>query len=264
MGNEYPIRGELVLVNVERLTDHGAFVRLEEYGNKQGIVSLREFSPKWVKNPRDYLREGQKAVLKVLRVNTERGHIDLSLKEVNDNERRNKLKDFKLEVRVQKLMEHMSKAIGKTPDELDKLFAAKLVADYGTLYDAFSRVSNSTEDLKSYIPDAKLRESIIRFIRDNIKPTLVSVRGFIELYSEDSDGISVVKSALVAGGKVFPKGVEGTITYVSTPYYRIDVTTEDYKTAEKAMRDCYDAVEKDATSKGAFVAFSRELKRQAS
>jgi translation initiation factor 2 subunit 1 len=264
MAKEYPERGELVLADVERVTDHGAFVRLGEYGSKQGIVSLREFSPKWVKNPRDYLREGQKAVLKVLRVNMERGHIDLSLKEVNDNERRNKLKDFKLEVRVSKLMEHMATALGRKQDELNRLFADKLAADYGSLYEAFSHVSNGGDDLKSYIPDAKLREAVIKFIRENIKPTLVSVRGFIELYSEAPDGIDIVKGSLAAGEKAFPKGLKGSITYVSTPNYRIDVIAEDYKVAEKAMRDCYDAVEAHARPKGAFVQFARELKKQAS
>lgn len=261
MAGEYPIKGELVLTNVERVTDHGAFVRLEEYGNKQGIVSLREFSPKWVKNPRSYLKEGQKAVLKVLRINTERGHIDLSLKEVNDNERRNKLKDFKLNIRVTKLMEHIAKEMGRKPEDLYKLFGDRLAAEYGSLYDAFAHVSNGGEDLKSYIPDAKLRESMIKAIRENIKPTLVSVRGFITLYSEASDGIDIIKSSLIAGENAFPKAIKGTITYVSTPLYRIDVTAEDYKTAEKAMKECYDAVEKHGRSKGAIVEFARELKK---
>jgi len=263
MGKDYPERGELVLADIERVTDHGAFVRLGEYGNKQGIVSLREFSPKWVKNPRDYLREGQKAVLKVLRINTERGHIDLSLKEVNDNERRNKLKDFKLDLRVQKLVEHIGKNLGRKPEELQMLFGSRLVADYGSLYLAFSNVSNGVEDLKSYIPDAKLREQVIAAIRENIKPTLVSVRGFINLYSEASDGISVVKDSLAEGEKTFLQGTSGMISYVSTPYYRIDVTAGDYKSAEKALKDCYDAVEKYAKAKGAFVAFERELKKAA-
>ncbi len=259
----YPEKGELVLTTVERVTDHGAFVKLDEYGGKQGIVSLREFSPKWVKNPRSFLKEGQKAVLKVLRINTERGHIDLSLKEVNDNERRNKLKDFKLEIRVVKLMEHMAAGVGKTKEELNKLFGERLATDYGTLYDGFAQVSNGKEDLSAYVPDAKLREELIKRIQETIKPTLVSVRGIITMFSEDSDGVDVIKGVLAAGKSALTKGMEGEISYVSPPNYRIDITAGDYKTAEKALKDCYDAMEKYAASKGVKAQFARELKARA-
>ena len=126
MAEGYPVRGELVIVSVDRVTDHGGFVTLDEYGNKQGIVSLREFSQKWVKNPRDYMKEGSKSVLKVLRINVERGHIDLSLKEVNENEKRNKIKEYQLGIRVKRLMDHFAKNLGKKPEELYSLFGNKL------------------------------------------------------------------------------------------------------------------------------------------
>ncbi len=256
----YPERRELVLATVERVTDHGAFVKLDEYGDKQGIVSLREFSAKWVKNPRDYLKEGQKSVLRVIRVNTERGHIDLSLKEVSENEKRNKLKDFKLEIRVGKLMEHMAAKMGKKPGELHKMFGDKLVEDYGSLYEAFAAVANGRDDLKGYIKDEKLRLAVIQAISETIKPTLVSIRGFVTLHSEAGDGIEAIKSALTAGQKTFPEGIKGEITYVKAPNYRIDVTADDYKKAEKALKDCYETVEKQLGSKASFE-FSRELKK---
>lgn len=260
MMEKYPVRGELVIVTVESVSAQGAFVRLDEYGNKQGIVSIREFSPKWVKNPRDYLREGQKSVLKVLRVNTERGHIDLTLKEVNENERRNKLKEFKLEIRVQKLMAHLAEALKKKESELYSLFGNRLVEDYGSLYDGFSQVSNGREDLK-YIKDEKLRQDIVRLIRDSIKPTFVSIKGFVSISSQDGDGIEKVKEALLAGEKSL--GEKCSISYVSPPNYRIDVTADDYKNAEKTMRDCYEVIAKQASSNGIKTEFVKELKKAA-
>lgn len=255
---EYPEKRELVIATVERVTGHGAFVRLDEYGSKQGIVSIREFSAKWVKNPRNYLREGQKAVLKVLRVNRDRGHIDLSLKQVNDNERRNKLKEYKLEIRVVKLMEHLAEQFGKKPADLYKMFGDRLIADYGSLYEAFAAVVNGKEDLKAYVKDDRLRENMLKIVSESIKPTLVSIRGFVTLSSEAGDGVGVLKDALAAGEAAFPEDVEGSITYVAAPDYRIDVTADDYKTAEKAMKSCAEAIERRAGSKGAEFSFSRE------
>jgi translation initiation factor 2 subunit 1 len=257
--DDYPNNGELVIATVERVQDHGAFVHLDEYGNKQGMVSIREFSQKWVKNPRDYLKEGQKAVLKVQRVNPEREHIDLSLKAVNDNERRNKLKEFKLNIRIEKLMEYLAKEYKKKPEELYKLFGDKLIEDYGGLYDAFAEVANDKEDLKSYIADDKFRAEVIKNIQENIKPTFVSIKGYISLFSEAGDGLDIVKVALQEGEKALPKELECKITYVAPPNYRIDIISEDYKSAEKAMKTCYDAIEKYASSKGAQIEFSKKL-----
>jgi len=257
---EFPERGELVIVTVESVSSQGAFVRVDEYGGKQGIVSIREFSPKWVKNPRDYLKEGQKSVLKVLRVNSERGHIDLSLKDVNESEKRNKLKDFKLEIRVQKLMSHLAIALKKKEDDLYPLFADKLFEKYGSLYDGFSQVSNDKEDLK-YVKDEKLRQEIIRLIRDSIKPTFVSIKGFVSISSQDGEGIKKIKDALTVGEKTL--GEKGTISYVSSPNYRIDITADDYKNAEKIMKECYDSIEKAALSSGIKTEFAKELKKAA-
>lgn len=258
--DEYPEKGELVIANVERVAGHGAFVNLEEYENKQGIVSIREFSQKWVKNPRDYLKEGQKAVLKVLRVNPERGHIDLSLKAVNDNERRIKLKEYKLNIRVNKLMEYFADQLGKKTDDLYKLFGDRLIDDFGTLYDAFISVANSKEDLSSYIPDDKIREDLIKAIHENIKPTLVTIKGYVTLSSSDPRGVTKVKEALILGKGAIPEDVEGKISYVSSPKYRIDIIADDYKTAERAMKECYESIEQYAEKNDMEFSFDRKLK----
>jgi translation initiation factor 2 subunit 1 len=260
--DRYPEKGELVVVKVESVVGYGAFVRLEEYDNKQGMVSLKEFSRKWVKNPRDYLKEGQKAVLKVLGVNPARQHIDLSLKMVNDNERRNKLKEFKLDIRVDKLMDYISEQTKKKKEDLYKDFGDQLVEDYGSIYEAFAAVANEQEDLKSYITDAKLLNEVMKTIKENIKPTFVSITGFVEISSVGGNGLEILKKSLFEGEKTFSE-VEGKITYVAPPNYRIDITADDYKTAEKAMKECYDAIAKTASKSNIETQFNKVIKKAA-
>lgn len=261
MENRYPERGELVICTVERVVGYGAFARLDEYDNKQGMVSIKEFSRKWVKNPRDYLKEGQKAVLKVLRVKPDRGHIDLSLKAVNDNERRNRLKEYKLNIRINKLMEHFAKQFGKKVDDLYALFGDRLVEDYGSIYDAFTAVANGEDGLEEYIPDEKLRENVVQGIRDSIKPTLVSIRGFVSIHSDSGDGLALLKEALSKGKENFPEDVKGSISYIAPPNYQIEIIANDYKLAEKAMKDSYDAIEAFARANDMESEFHRELKK---
>jgi translation initiation factor 2 subunit 1 len=252
----YPERGELVVASVDRVVGHGAYVRLDEYADKPGIVSIREFSLKWVKNPRDYFKEGQKTVLKVVGVNRARGHIDLSLKSVNENERRNKLKEFKLDRRMRKLMDHFAERLKMPAEGLYTSFGDRLFADYGSLYEAFREVSNGREDLKEYIKDGKLRAAVLDLIKENIKPTRVSISGLLSIRSDDGMGVDIIRKAMSAGEGIFGESVMGGITYVSAPNYRIEVTAEDYKTAERYLKDCYELITKE--SHGAECEFKRE------
>ena len=93
MRKGYPEVGEFVIVTVKTVKPYGAFVTLDEYDNKEGFIHIGEIAAGWIKYIRDYVREGQKLVCKVLRVDPGRGHIDLSLKRVNEHQRREKIQE---------------------------------------------------------------------------------------------------------------------------------------------------------------------------
>jgi translation initiation factor 2 subunit 1 len=67
---EWPEAGDLVIATIETVTDYGAYAKLDEY-DKKGLLHVSEIASSWIRNIRDYVREGQKLVLKVLRVDTE-------------------------------------------------------------------------------------------------------------------------------------------------------------------------------------------------
>lgn len=88
---DFPENGELVVCTVTRVKNFGAFVTLDEYDQKEGFIHVRDVTTGWVKYIRDYVREGQKVVCKVLGVDSQKGHIDLSLKSVNDHQKRERI-----------------------------------------------------------------------------------------------------------------------------------------------------------------------------
>ena len=73
----YPDEGELVVCTVKDVKGFGAFVTLSEYQNREGFIHVAEVATGWVKYIRDHVREGQKIVCKVLRVDPVKEHIDL-------------------------------------------------------------------------------------------------------------------------------------------------------------------------------------------
>ena len=85
-----PEDDELVLCTVTKIHFHSVFVNLDEY-NMSAMIHISEIAPGRIRNIRDFVVEGKVIVCKVLRVDRERGHVDLSLRRVNDSQKRLKL-----------------------------------------------------------------------------------------------------------------------------------------------------------------------------
>src|SRR5512136_2562259 len=98
----WPEPGSLVVCTVTQVVDFGAFVSTVEYSGQQGLIHISEVASGWIKYIRDHVREGQKIVCKVLHVDTSRHHIDLSLKDVNEHQRREKIQEWKNEQKAYK------------------------------------------------------------------------------------------------------------------------------------------------------------------
>lgn len=70
--------GAVVTGTVEKVTDYGAFVKLE--GGESGMVHISQVDVNYVKNIRDFIKEGDSIQVKVVG-QKEDGKIDLSIKQ---------------------------------------------------------------------------------------------------------------------------------------------------------------------------------------
>src|SRR6266542_736863 len=132
-GYDWPDEGELVVCTVSNVKNFGAFVTLDEYESKEGIIHIAEVSAGWIK----YVRDSARVVCKVLKVDQDKGHIDLSLKAVNEHQRREKIQEWKNEQKAENLLGIVATRLGKTPAECWEEFGYDLLPSFGTLYRAF-------------------------------------------------------------------------------------------------------------------------------
>jgi len=88
---EMPEQGEIVLATVTKVMDHGAYVTLDEYDNIQGFLHISEIAPGWIRSINRFVKDGEKKVLLVKKVNLKRGDIDLSLKQISKDQKKQKL-----------------------------------------------------------------------------------------------------------------------------------------------------------------------------
>jgi len=255
---DWPESGDLVLASVLRITDYGAYVSLDEYG-KEGLLHVSEVSSGWVRNIRDFVREGQKVVLKVLRVNAEKGHIDLSLRRVSRRERREKVLSWKRERKAESLLRSVSEKLKIPPEEVYAKTATLIEEKFGGIYEGLEKAAREGPKplIEAGLPQ-DLATTITEVAKEKIRLPLVKVKGTIELQCTKPKGAIHIRDALMSAQQIEkPKEVKIQIYVVATPKYAIEVLAEDYKEAERIIQQAAETAIKTITKTGGKGAFQR-------
>merc|ERR1712098_1025200 len=85
---KYPEIDDVVMVNVRSIADMGAYVHLLEYNNIEGMILLSELSRRRIRSINKLVRVGRDEVVTVLRVDKDKGYIDLSKRRVSDEDKK--------------------------------------------------------------------------------------------------------------------------------------------------------------------------------
>jgi len=255
---EWPEAGDLVIASVQRITDYGAYVTLDEYG-KEGLLHVSEVSSGWVRNIRDFVREGQKTVLKVLRVNPEKGHVDLSLRRVSRFERREKILASKREKRGESLLRNVSEKLKMTLEELRTQVGA-IEEKFGGTYETLEKAALEGPDTLTEAGLSKdIAVALAEVAKDKIRPPMVKIKGSLNLQCMKPNGIIYIKDALLKAQKIEkPKDTRVRVYAVAAPKYAVEVMAEDYKEAEKVLQRAAETAIKTITNAGGTGAFQRE------
>lgn len=234
--NNWPEIGDFVVCTVKDVTDFGAYVMLEEFGGKEGFIHISEIKAGWVKYVRDHVREGQKIVCKVLTVDTSRRHIDLSLKDVNDHQKRAKIQDWKNEQKATKWLQFVAEETNTDEKTMEQI-RHKLLDQFGSAFLAFEEAVIS--DMKTFTEigiNKNVVDSISKIAKENIKLPFVDIAGYVDLTCYLPNGIEIIKKSLNEANKVKEDEVDVEVSYIGAPRYRIKVIAPDYKIAETILK----------------------------
>ena len=239
---ELPAADELVMCTVKKVFPQGAFVALDEYGEKEGMVHISEVASGWIKNIRDFVREGQKTVCKVLAVDPQKGHVDLSMRRVKDSKRRWKALQFKKEQRAEKLLELAAKKLRKSLDKAYDEVGFALQDKFGDLYSALEAIAIKGKEILAGVDiDKKWVDALSEMASSTVEAPEVEVVKYIELSCPTSNGVEVIKSTLInARDSVKTSDVDVEAYYVGSPRYRVRITAPSYKIAEGALQKFVD------------------------
>ncbi|MFX0151140.1 MAG: S1 RNA-binding domain-containing protein [Candidatus Hodarchaeota archaeon] len=245
MENNFPAVDELVIGTCTKLTPHGAYFEIFDYeklGPEAGFVHISELSRTWVRNIRSHIREGQRAVVKILRIDTGRGEIDMSIRRVSEPQRRQKLNEFKQENRARGIIAVACEKVGESVEAIEKILLGK----FGSIYDGLIRAREEKVDMltKLGIPKAAAQE-IHQLAVKELEPPMVQLSGLMSITCYESNGSDIIAKFFQGYNKGFEKKHKGSkinIQVISPPDYRCVIEGVDWRTAEGIWKDVQDEV----------------------
>jgi translation initiation factor 2 subunit 1 len=255
---EWPEVGDLVIATIETVTDYGAYAKLDEY-NKRGLLHVSEISSSWIRNIRDFVREGQKMVLKVLRVDTEKGHIDLSLRRVTKREKIEKILSWKKDRKAEALLREVAEKVGLSDEEVYEKAGVLVEEKYG-LYEGFEKVvKEGTEVLTKIGVPESLAKAFAEVAEERIHVKMVKVKGTLEIRCMKPNGVKIIKDSFLDAKKAEKtKDADVRFYVVAAPKYSVEVLAENYKRAEEVLQKVAQSVVSNVVKAGGQGTFRRE------
>lgn len=254
--NKYPEIDQTVMVQVMSIEDMGAYVKLLEYDNIEGMILLSELSRRRIRSVQKLIRVGRNEVVVVMRVDPDKGYIDLSKRRVSAEEVVACEEKYEKGKTVDSILTQVArKHEGTSAEELYEKIGFPLAKEYGHAYDAF-KLSISEPD--HVFAPLNLEESLLGDLRATIArrltPKPVKVRADIEVKCFSYAGIEAIRKALQAGEAVSTEEVPIKVRLVAPPLYVMTTTSTDKVAAIDLMEKAVDAIgAKIAEEKGDMV-----------
>lgn len=255
---EWPEYGELVIATIEKVMDYGAYANLDEY-NKQGLLHISEIANARIRRIRDYVKEKQKMVLKVIRVNVEKGQINLSLRRVTKRERIEKNKSWKRNRKGEALLNEVAEKVGLPVHEVYQKAGVILEEKYG-LYEGFEEVvKEGVEVLTELDIPEDLVKVIAQVAEERIRVKMVKVRGVLEVRCSKPNGVKFIQDAFIGAGKSHrAKDVKIEFYVIAAPRYSVEVSADNWKRAEELFEKVCKSVVTNITQAGGHGSFMRK------
>lgn len=257
--DEMPEQGEIVIATITRVMDHGAYASLDEYDGLQGFLHISEIAPGWIRSINKFVKNGEKKVLLVKKTNPRHGDVDLSLKQISKDQKKQKLREVKRYEKGSTLLQSVQEKAGLSDEETEAV-EDRIYTKFNSVYDAFIEVGRRGDAPIRGLGIAEKTAAVIREVASKIKLPSVEIRGIMEITSNKPDGVELIKKVLLGAvpGSSGSSTERIEIMYLGAPKYRLSVTSEDFKSAEKTLKPIISGIQAKIEKKKGTFRFTRE------
>jgi translation initiation factor 2 subunit 1 len=232
------------MVNVRQIAEMGAYVHLLEYNNIEGMILLSELSRRRIRSIQKLIRVGRSEVVVVLRVDKEKGYIDLSKRRVSAEDIQKCEEKYGKSKAVHSIMRYVAEKVDTSLEDLYTRIAWPLYRRFEHAYDAFKLAIGDTEKILGalHVRENEMKELEV-IIRRRLAPQPVKIRSDIEVTCFSYEGIDAIRAALKAGEEESTQELSLKIKLVAPPLYVIITQTLDKSLGIGAMEKAIARIE---------------------
>ncbi|XP_055704648.1 eukaryotic translation initiation factor 2 subunit 1 [Phlebotomus papatasi] len=255
--DKYPEVEDVVMVNVRSIAEMGAYVYLLEYNNIEGMILLSELSRRRIRSINKLIRVGKTEPAVVIRVDKDKGYIDLSKRRVSVEDVEKCTERFSKAKAVNSILRHVADILNfESDDQLEDLYqktAWHFEEKYKSKAHAFDIFKQAVVD-PSILAECGLEERTLDVLLDNIKRKLTSqpvkIRADIECACYGYEGIDAVKEALRSGLELSTEELPIKINLIAPPLYVMTTSTPEKADGLKALEVAIDKIKETITELG--------------
>lgn len=219
-----------------------------EYDGIEGMILLSELSRRRIRSVQKLIRVGRNEVVVVMRVDPDKGYIDLSKRRVSAEEVVKCEEQYEKGRAVDSILTQVAKRRNVPTESLYEQIAWPLQRKYGHAYEAFKLSIQEPEVVFGPLeiePDtlAELKHTIAR----RLTPKPVKVRADIEVRCFAYNGIEAIRKALKAGEALSTEAVPIKVRLVAPPLYVMSTTSTDKSAAIETMEKAVEAINQTIT-----------------
>ncbi|XP_075483531.1 eukaryotic translation initiation factor 2 subunit alpha homolog [Primulina tabacum] len=263
---KYPEVDMAVMIQVKSMADSGAYVSLLEYNNIEGMILFSELSRRRIRSISSLIKVGRIEPVMVLRVDKEKGYIDLSKRRVSEEDIQACEERFNKSKLVHSIMRHVAETMKIDLEDLYIHVGWPLYRKHGHAFEAFKLVVNDpdsildslTREVKEGEPNGQeitkvvpalsedVKDSLVKNIRRRMTPQPLKIRADIEMKCFQFDGVLHIKEAMRKAEAAGNKDCPVKIKLVAPPAYVLNTQTLDKEQGisvlNKAIEACTEEI----------------------
>lgn len=260
----FPEIDELVMVNVRSIAEMGAYVSLLEYNNIEGMIMLSELSRRRMRSINKHIRVGKNEVVMVLRVDKEKGYIDLSKRRVDPEDilkcedRYNKAKTVHGVLRqvaqhekvpLEDLYRNVAWPLYKK-FKTEKSSEDEKRIEYMHCYDVFRMGITDARVFDGLELTDKVKQQLMNQVERRLTPQPIKIRSDIEVTCFTYEGIEAIRVALSAAQDSGSEDVPVKVKLIAPPMYVMATVTLDKLKGIETLNAAIEIIRKEIGARG--------------
>ncbi len=216
------------------------------------MILLSELSRRRMRSINKHVKVNRTEVVMVLRVDKEKGYIDLSKRRVDPEDVAKCEERFNKAKAVHGILRQMAVQYDKTLEEMYQNIGWPLYKKYGHAYDAFKLALTDSPDnvFEGLNVPQDISSSLLSLIKRKLAQQPVKIRADIEVTCFNYHGIDAIKEALLAGENAGSEDEPVKIRLIAPPLYVMTMMTLDKDKGIETLKSAIENIKSIIEEKG--------------